>query len=68
MQVGDLIRCVDSFGDSHGTGLVCKIEHVVREDGFGHTSLEVRCWAAWLDGQYAWVSEEDEPAVISEGG
>jgi len=72
VQVGDLIQCVDlqnmEYDGAVSTGLVCKIEHVVRKDGFGDTSLEVRCWAVWSDGQYAWVGEEDGPEVISEGG
>ena len=68
MQVGDLIQCVDSSGGTYSTGLVCKIEHVTRKDGFGDVSLEVRCWAVWNDGQYSWVDEEDEPEVISESG
>ena len=67
MQVGDLIQCAGLDG-AVDTGLICKIEHVTRKDGFGDVSLEVRCWAVWNDGQYSWVAEDDSPEVISEGG
>ena len=67
MRVGDLIQC-DGLDGAVDTGLICKIEHVTRKDGFGDVSLEVRCWAVWNDGQYSWVDEEDEPEVISGGG
>jgi len=72
MQVGDLIQCVDNMecGGPVSTGLICKIEHVIMEERFEDVAAieEVRYWAVWDDGQYAWVTEENEPEIISEGG
>ena len=70
MKVGDLIQCLDGFGEAYDTGLICKIEHVIMEnpDDPREGEEEVRYWAAWDDGQYAWVTDCDEPEVISEGG
>ena len=70
MQVGDLIQCLDGFGEAYDTGLICKIEHVIMEnpDDPCKGEEEVRYWAAWDDGQYSWVTEDDEPEVISESG
>jgi len=72
MQVGDLIQCVDNMecGGPVSTGLICKIEHVIMENPYDPCKgeEEVRYWAVWDDGQYAWVTEENEPEVISEGG
>ncbi len=70
MKVGDLIQCLDGFGEAYDTGLLCKIEHVIMENLHDpcKSEEEVRYWVAWDDGQYAWVTEDDEPEVISEGG
>ena len=69
MQVGDLIQCAGLDG-AVDTGLICKIEHVFLQERFEDDAAieEVRYWAVWDDGQYAWVVEDDEPEVISEGG
>jgi hypothetical protein len=57
-------------GGPVSTGLICKIEHVIVEEHFEDAAAieEVRYWAVWDDGQYAWVTEENEPEVISESG
>jgi len=72
VQVGDLIQCVDNMecGGPVSTGLICKIEHVIVEERFEDVAAieEVRYWAVWDDGQYAWVTEENEPEITSEGG
>ena len=72
MQVGDLIQCIDNMecGGPLSTGLICKIEHVIVEEHFEDAEAieQSRYWAVWHDGQYAWVTEENEPEIISEGG
>jgi len=70
MQVGDLIQCIDNMecGGPVSTGLICKIEHVTKARWTGDGALEARYWTVWFDGQYAWVTKDDEPEVISEGG
>ncbi len=70
MKVGDLIQCLDGFGEAYDTGLICKIEHVIMENPHDpcKSEEEVRYWVAWDDGQYAWVTDCDEPEVISESG
>ena len=70
MKVGDLIQCIDVHGETYNTGLICEIQNVIVVDYPGATEgeEEVRYWAAWDDGQYAWVTEDDEPEVISESG
>ena len=72
MQVGDLIQCIDNMecGGPVSTGLICKIERVFLQERFEDDTAteEVRYWAVWGDGQYAWVTEEDEPEVVSGGG
>ena len=71
MKVGDLIQCIDNMecGGPLSTGLICEIQNVIVVDYPGATEgeEEVRYWAAWHDGQYACVTEDDEPEVISEG-
>ena len=70
MKVGDLIQCLDGFGAAYDSGLICKIEYVIVEEHFEDAEAieQARYWAAWHDGQYAWVTEDDEPEVISESG
>ena len=72
MKVGDLLQCVDNMecGGPLSTGLVCEIQNVIVADYPGSTEFveEVRYWAVWNDGQYAWVTDREEPEVISEGG
>ena len=65
MKVGDLIQCVENWecGSPVSIGLICKIEHVAID----RVAIEARYWTVWFDGQYAWVTEEDEPDVISAG-
>jgi len=67
MKVGDLIQCEDYLRGPISTGLICKIEHMVMENPHDPCKgeEEVRYWAVWFDGQYAWVTEEDEPLVIN---
>ena len=63
MKVGDLIRVDDYLGGPSSTGLVCKIENAPGERG----QDTIKYWTMWTDGEFAWISEEDDPEVINEG-
>lgn len=63
MKVGDLIRLYDGLNESFSVGLICYIDEHRPNNYTG--SENYRYWTMWDDGEYSWICDDENAAVIS---